>query len=41
MLEQLTEWAEAHPKAKGGLQANGPQPEIDGKLLEAARKGHC
>jgi len=41
VLEQLEQWASTHPKAKGGLQANGPQPKIDGKLLTAAHKGNC
>jgi hypothetical protein len=41
ILEQLTAWSVAHPKAKGGLQANGPQPKIDGNLLTAARKVNC
>jgi hypothetical protein len=41
VIDQLNEWAEAHPKAKGGLQANGPQPKIDGEQLAAARKVTC
>jgi LytR cell envelope-related transcriptional attenuator len=41
VLDQLTEWAEAHPKAKGGLQANGPQPELDSRALSAARNVRC
>jgi hypothetical protein len=41
VLEQLAQWATAHPKAKGGLQANAPQPKVDGKLLTAAHKGNC
>jgi hypothetical protein len=41
VLEQLDQWATAHPKAKGGLQANSPQPKIDGNLLTAARKVNC
>lgn len=41
VLDQLTEWAAAHPKSKGGLQANGPQPKIDDNLLTAARKVNC
>jgi hypothetical protein len=40
-LEQLEEWAEAHPSSGGGLQANGPQPKIDANLLTAARKATC
>jgi hypothetical protein len=40
-LEQLEQWAEEHPETKGGLQANGPQPEIDGKLLTGARDVRC
>jgi LytR cell envelope-related transcriptional attenuator len=41
VLDQLTSWSAAHPKAKGGLQANAPQPKIDAKLLTAARKVSC
>jgi hypothetical protein len=41
VLEQLADWAAAHPKAKGGLQADGPKPEIDGELLSKARNTHC
>lgn len=41
VVKQLNEWAEAHPKAKGGLQANGPQPKIDGNLLAGARRANC
>lgn len=40
-FEQLEDWAEAHPSSGGGLQANGPQPKIDSKLLSAARKYTC
>jgi hypothetical protein len=41
VMKQLADWAEAHPKAKGGLQANGPQPKIDGNLLSGARSMGC
>ncbi len=41
VLEQLTDWAAAHPKAKGGLQADGPKPSISPDLLTAARDVHC
>ncbi|OLF16914.1 envelope integrity protein Cei [Actinophytocola xanthii] len=40
-LEKLEQWAEEHPETKGGLQANGPQPEIDGALLTGARDVRC
>lgn len=41
ILDQLADWAAKHPKAKGGLQANGPQPNLDGDLLTAARNIRC
>ncbi|MPZ86118.1 MAG: envelope integrity protein Cei [Actinophytocola sp.] len=41
VLERLTAWAAEHPETKGGLQANGPQPDVDAKLLTAARNVHC
>ncbi|MGH3762083.1 envelope integrity protein Cei [Actinophytocola sp.] len=41
VIEQLSDWAAAHPKAKGGLQASGPQPKIDAKLLAESRKVTC
>jgi hypothetical protein len=40
-LEKLEQWAKEHPETKGGLQANGPQPEIDAKLLTGARDVRC
>lgn len=40
-LEQLTQWAVEHPETKGGLQANGPQPDIDTQLLSGARQVRC
>jgi LytR cell envelope-related transcriptional attenuator len=40
-LEQLTQWAKEHPETRGGLQANGPQPNIDGELLTSARNRRC
>lgn len=40
-LEQLTQWAVEHPETKGGLQANGPQPDLDAELLAGARRTHC
>ncbi|GAB3464414.1 envelope integrity protein Cei [Actinophytocola sediminis] len=40
-LEQLTQWAEEHPETRGGLQANGPQPDIAPELLEGARQARC
>lgn len=40
-LEQLTQWAVEHPETKGGLQANGPQPNLDAELLAGARQAHC
>ncbi|MCT2583984.1 envelope integrity protein Cei [Actinophytocola gossypii] len=40
-LEQLTQWAEEHPETKGGLQANGPQPDLDPELLAGARSTRC
>ena len=40
-LEQLTQWAVEHPETKGGLQANGPQPDIDNQLLSGARQARC
>jgi hypothetical protein len=40
-LEQLTQWAEEHPETKGGLQANGPQPDLDADLLAGARDIRC
>ncbi|HEY7594323.1 MAG TPA: envelope integrity protein Cei [Actinophytocola sp.] len=41
VMQQLADWAKAHPKVKGGLQANGPQPKIDGTLLSGARQVKC
>lgn len=41
VMQDLADWAKAHPKAKGGLQANGPQPKIDATLLSAARQVDC
>lgn len=40
-LEQLAQWAVEHPETKGGLQANGPQPDVDDQLLAGARQAHC
>jgi len=40
-LEQLTQWAVEHPETRGGLQANGPQPDIDPDLLAGARQIRC
>lgn len=40
-LEQLIQWAVEHPETRGGLQANGPQPNIDSDLLKGARQAHC
>ena len=41
VMKQLTDWAKDHPKAKGGLQADGPQPKLDGALLTGARSTSC
>jgi hypothetical protein len=41
VLQQLADWGAAHPKVKGGLQANGPQPKIEDKLLSGSRAVHC
>jgi hypothetical protein len=40
-LEQLQQWAVEHPETRGGLQANGPQPDIDAALLTGARQARC
>ncbi|OLF12681.1 hypothetical protein BLA60_05185 [Actinophytocola xinjiangensis] len=40
-LEQLTQWAVDHPETRGGLQANGPQPDIAADLLDGARQVRC
>jgi hypothetical protein len=41
VLDQLTAWAAAHPETQGGLQADGPQPNVDTALLTAARNVRC
>ncbi len=41
VMKQLSDWAKDHPKAKGGLQADGPQPKLDGALLTGARSTSC
>ena len=40
-LEQLAQWAEEHPETRGGLQANGAQPNLDPELLAGARDARC
>jgi LytR cell envelope-related transcriptional attenuator len=40
-LEQLAQWAVEHPETRGGLQANGPQPQLDAELLTGARQARC
>jgi LytR cell envelope-related transcriptional attenuator len=40
-LEQLQQWAAEHPETRGGLQANGPQPDIAADLLAGARETRC
>jgi hypothetical protein len=41
LLEQLNDFAEQHPPAKGGLQANAPQADLDPGILTAARNVRC
>jgi hypothetical protein len=41
LLEQLTDFGKQNPPAKGGLQADAPQPELDSTLLTAARNVKC
>lgn len=41
LLEQLNDFAKQNPPAKGGLQADAPQPDLDPTLLTAARNTKC
>lgn len=41
LLDQLNDWAQQNPPTQGGLQADLPQPDLDAKLLTAARNVKC
>lgn len=41
LMEQLNDFAKQNPPAKGGLQSDAPQPELDATLLATARNVKC